>query len=75
MWLKVTEQLGVEIHRQVSDGQVVMHERTDRFSYEGREHTLPVCAVFEIENGRIAAWREYFDRSTLTDSASTESTP
>jgi limonene-1,2-epoxide hydrolase len=23
--------------------------------------TLPICAVFEVEDGRIKAWREYFD--------------
>lgn len=69
-WLKATEQLGVEIHRQVSDGRVVMHERTDRFSFGGREHRLPVCAVFEVDNGRITAWREYFDASKLSDTAS-----
>jgi len=37
---------------QVVDGGIVMHERTDRFSFEGRAHVLPVCAVFEVEDGR-----------------------
>ena len=23
--------------------------------------TLPICGVFEIENGRTKAWREHFD--------------
>jgi limonene-1,2-epoxide hydrolase len=22
---------------------------------------VPICAVFEVRDGRIAAWREYFD--------------
>jgi limonene-1,2-epoxide hydrolase len=22
---------------------------------------LPICGVFEIESGKIRAWREYFD--------------
>jgi limonene-1,2-epoxide hydrolase len=46
---------------QVSDGKTVMHERTDRFMLGNREMTTPIAAAFEIENGLIAAWREYFD--------------
>src|SRR5262249_23477562 len=67
-WIATTVDGGVEMHEQVSDGTIVMHERTDRFSFDGQEHALPVCAVFEIENGRIAAWREYFDASSYGDS-------
>jgi limonene-1,2-epoxide hydrolase len=51
------------IQRQVSDGKVVMHERTDAASIDGQEVELPVAAVFEIEDGRITAFREYFDMS------------
>ena len=71
-WLGATTQLGVEIHLQVSDERIVMHERTDRFLLGGREHASPVCAVFEIEDGRIAAWREYFDMSPLGGRAAGE---
>jgi limonene-1,2-epoxide hydrolase len=41
----------------------VLHERTDRYSLRGREMATPVGAAFEIDNGRITAWREYFDMS------------
>ena len=51
------------VHRQVSEGNVVMQERTDRCSVGGREVVSAVAAVFELDNGRIAAWREYFDMS------------
>jgi limonene-1,2-epoxide hydrolase len=50
-----------EVHRQVSEGNVVMHERTDRCTFGGRAIEGQVAAVFEIDNGRIAVWREYFD--------------
>jgi limonene-1,2-epoxide hydrolase len=33
----------------------------DRFTIEGRAITLPVMGTFEIENGLIRAWRDYFD--------------
>jgi limonene-1,2-epoxide hydrolase len=67
-WLGQIDQLGVEIHLQVSDGRVVMHERTDRFVLGDREVTTPVGAVFEIEDGHITAWREYFDMSPFIGS-------
>jgi limonene-1,2-epoxide hydrolase len=57
--------LHAEIHRQLVDGNVVMNERTDSFRMNGREMTLPVCGVFEIENGKVKAWRDYYDGTPL----------
>ena len=51
----------LEIRHQVATAAVVMNERTDSISLNGRPVVLPICGVFEIENGRIKAWREYFD--------------
>jgi limonene-1,2-epoxide hydrolase len=51
----------LEIRHQVATGNVVMNERTDRITLNGRPVVLPICGVFEIEAGRIKAWREYFD--------------
>lgn len=51
----------LEIHHQVASDTVVMNERTDHINLNGRLVDLPICGVFEIEDGRIKAWREYFD--------------
>jgi limonene-1,2-epoxide hydrolase len=51
----------LEIHHQIASDKVVMNERTDHITLNGRAVTLPICGVFEIEDGRIRAWREYFD--------------
>ena len=53
----------LEIHHQVASGNIVMNERTDYITLNGVAVTLPICGVFEIENHRIKAWREYFDLS------------
>jgi limonene-1,2-epoxide hydrolase len=53
--------LHAEIHRQLVDGNVVMNERTDTFTLNGRKMALPVCGVFEIEDGKVKAWRDYYD--------------
>lgn len=63
-WVETFEDVApgrLEIRNQVVTGDVVMNERTDTITVEGTEVTLPICAVFEIEEGRIKAWREYFD--------------
>jgi limonene-1,2-epoxide hydrolase len=50
------------VHRQTENADgVVMNERTDRFHLEGRTAEAPVMGVFEIEDGKIRAWRDYFD--------------
>jgi limonene-1,2-epoxide hydrolase len=38
-----------------------MTERTDRFLINGQELALPVMGAFEIKDGKIAKWRDYFD--------------
>jgi limonene-1,2-epoxide hydrolase len=38
-----------------------MNERTDYITINGTPVILPISGVFELENGRIKAWREYFD--------------
>jgi limonene-1,2-epoxide hydrolase len=49
------------VHSQAASGDLVINERTDYITLNGRPVTLPICAVFELERGRIKAWREYFD--------------
>jgi limonene-1,2-epoxide hydrolase len=52
------------VHRQIADGDVVMNERTDRFRFGERWIDLPVAGVFELRDGKIALWRDFFDLQT-----------
>ena len=52
------------VHRQVVNGDTVMNERTDRFLVDGRWVEIPIAAVFEVRDGRVALWRDYFDLET-----------
>jgi limonene-1,2-epoxide hydrolase len=67
---------GIEwiIVRQTSTGDLthgtVLNEREDRFEMHGRWVTLPVAGVFEIRDGMIVLWRDYFDRATLIEAMS-----
>ncbi len=47
-------------------GNIVFTERVDRFEMAGKKVELPVAGVFEIENGKIEAWRDYFDMAAWT---------
>ncbi len=52
-------------------GDVVLTERVDVFVAPGRRLELPVMGTFELRDGRIAAWRDYFDlQSFMTALAS-----
>lgn len=45
-------------------GPVVFTERVDRLTMGAKKIELPVAGVFEIREGKIAAWRDYFDLQT-----------
>jgi limonene-1,2-epoxide hydrolase len=40
---------------------VVLTERVDVFTLPGKQITLPVMGTFEVRDGLITAWRDYFD--------------
>lgn len=48
-------------HIAVSSDGVVLTERTDRFVRDGKEMSVRVSGTFEVRDGLIAAWRDYFD--------------
>lgn len=60
-FLKDAQSAEFEIKHTTSAGNVVMNERVDTFIMGPKTISLPVAGVFEITNGKIAAWRDYFD--------------
>ncbi|MCI3948477.1 MAG: limonene,2-epoxide hydrolase [Acidimicrobiales bacterium] len=50
-----------QIRNIVGSGDVVLTERVDVFVAPGKRIELPVMGTFELRDGRIAAWRDYFD--------------
>jgi limonene-1,2-epoxide hydrolase len=47
-------------------GNLVINERLDIFHMGPKKIELPVAGVFEVKNGKITAWRDYFDLATWT---------
>lgn len=46
-------------------GNVVLTERIDRFVRGEDRITIPVMGAFEVTDGRITHWRDYFDMGAL----------
>lgn len=53
--------LEVKIHRIAADGAAVITERTDALVIGPLRLQFWVCGVFEVHDGRITLWRDYFD--------------
>jgi limonene-1,2-epoxide hydrolase len=56
---------GSELLNIASNGGVVFTERSDIFEMGDKRITLRINAVFEVVEGKIAAWREYYDSVDL----------
>jgi limonene-1,2-epoxide hydrolase len=51
----------VKIHRIAADGSAVLTERTDALIFGPLRLQFWICGVFEVHDGRITLWRDYFD--------------
>jgi limonene-1,2-epoxide hydrolase len=57
-----------QIHHIASDGPVVLTERTDIVERGRLRADFWVCGTFEVRDGRIELWRDYFDWLSATGS-------
>ena len=53
------------VHLAVRD-DVVLTERVDTLTLGEHTAALPVMGTFELRDGRISAWRDYFDLAQVT---------
>jgi limonene-1,2-epoxide hydrolase len=53
------------IVREAVNGSVVILERLDRHRLVDKWVELPVTGVFEVKQGLITYWRDYFDAATI----------
>ena len=56
-----------EIINLIAKDDVVMVERIDRTIVNGKEINLPCFGIFEMKEGKIIEWRDYFDLATYTN--------
>lgn len=62
MFVRDAEQIEWIVHHaaETEDG-AVLTERTDRFLLKGQWLEISVMGTFELRDGKIARWRDYFD--------------
>ena len=60
------ESLHLRLINIAASGPVVMTERVDDFKLPGKSFELPVMGTFEVSDGKINAWRDYFDMNQFT---------
>jgi limonene-1,2-epoxide hydrolase len=61
MFTAGVERIEFRVRNIAADGGIVLTERLDVFHQPDRTIELPVMGAFEIRDGKIAAWRDYFD--------------
>jgi limonene-1,2-epoxide hydrolase len=60
-FIDMAESLEFEIHHLAAEGDTVLTERTDTMTINGVAAPIAVMGAFEVRDGRIVAWRDYFD--------------
>jgi limonene-1,2-epoxide hydrolase len=71
-FLDMAEKMQFEIHRIAVNGDTVLTERTDTFTINGADAPVPVMGTFDLSDGVIVAWRDYFDLGLTTKMMSGE---
>jgi limonene-1,2-epoxide hydrolase len=66
MFVPNSSAISFELLNIASAGDLVFTERVDHFVMGDKSLGLPVAGVFEVRDGKIAAWRDYFDLNTFT---------
>ncbi len=61
MFTTGVDRVEFRVRHLVVDGDVVLTERVDAFYLPNKTIELPVMGTFELRDGKIAAWRDYFD--------------
>jgi limonene-1,2-epoxide hydrolase len=65
-FFSMCEGMTIENLHLATRGAVVLTERVDTFVVAGRRAPLPVMGTFEVRDGKICAWRDYFDMGQVT---------
>lgn len=65
-FIRLWESTDWEVINLLADGDIVMVERLDKTVVAGSPVNLPCFGYFELTDGEITLWRDYFDLTTYT---------
>jgi len=60
-FLDMSEVLAFDIHHLAAECDTVLTERTDTMTVNGITAPIAVMGAFDVRDGLIVAWRDYFD--------------
>ena len=66
VFVGMCDSLEFEVHHLATDGTTVLTERTDTFTIKGKTAPLRVMGAFTVTDGKITAWRDYFDMGQVS---------
>ena len=66
------ESIELRLDAIAASGGTVLTERVDIFRFPNGVISLPVMGAFEVVDGKIAAWRDYFDMNQFLSQVPTE---
>jgi len=61
MFMGAIDRVEFQVRNIAAVGDTVLTERVDVFYLPNGTIELPVMGTFEVKDGKIAAWRDYFD--------------
>jgi limonene-1,2-epoxide hydrolase len=65
-FLAMAESIVFDTLHELAGDDLVMNERVDTFVIAGTPTPIKVMGVFELSDGKISRWRDYFDMAGLT---------
>ncbi len=65
-------EVDADIHHLLCDGTIVITERVDYVRLSGKTAALAIAGVFEVHDGVITGWRDYFDPNEFVAQLSTD---
>jgi limonene-1,2-epoxide hydrolase len=68
--MSIGDEVDIDLIHMVVDGPVVMTERVDYVKFGEKTAGLRIAGVFEVHNGVITAWRDYFDATEFSSQLS-----
>jgi len=60
-------ELTLEVKTESVSGNTVILERFDSWIFNGKTGSIPVVGVYDVENGKVKEWREYYDYAVLME--------
>ena len=65
-FLPGSDRIEFKILHTASNNNIVFNERMDMFDMGEKRVEVPVAGMFEVRDGKITLWRDYFDLQTYT---------